>query len=52
MKGLPLKGLQFFMVVNNLGIIWRANKEHLDPDYPSNTVLPAKSYSFGAKIQL
>lgn len=52
LKGLPFESLQFFMVVNNLGIIWRANKEHLDPDYPSNTVLPAKSYSFGVRVQL
>lgn len=30
---LPATQLQFYMYVNNLGILWRANKAGLDPDY-------------------
>lgn len=32
-----LKSLQIALNVSNVGIIWRANKEHLDPDYESST---------------
>jgi TonB-linked SusC/RagA family outer membrane protein len=36
---LPGTALQVYIYANNLGIIWRANKDHLDPDaglfYPS-----------------
>ena len=28
----PMKNLQIYAYLNNLGIIWRANKYHLDPD--------------------
>ncbi|SFQ31016.1 SusC/RagA family TonB-linked outer membrane protein [Parafilimonas terrae] len=31
---LPVKQLQIYLNAANLCILWRANKEHLDPDYP------------------
>jgi TonB-dependent starch-binding outer membrane protein SusC len=43
-----LKHSQIFANIANLGIIWRANKEGLDPDYPAS-LSPLKSYSFGLR---
>jgi TonB-dependent starch-binding outer membrane protein SusC len=43
-----LKHAQIFANISNLGIIWRANKEGLDPDYPGS-LSPLKSYSFGLR---
>lgn len=43
----PVKSLRVYGNARNLGIIWRANKQGLDPDYP-NTLYPMpKSWSFG-----
>ena len=36
LKRLPLKSLSFSASVRNLGIIWRANKEGIDPSYVRN----------------
>jgi TonB-linked SusC/RagA family outer membrane protein len=47
---LPLKTINFYLNVNNLGIIWKANKEHIDPDYAGiNTLLPPKTFTAGIK---
>ena len=38
LKYLPFKQMQFYCYINNIGILWRANKSNLDPDvsrYPS-----------------
>lgn len=42
---------QFFFNVNNLAIIWRANKFGLDPDYP-NGVSPSRSFTIGLKLSM
>ena len=47
MQNWPVKSLRVYGYAQNLGIIWRANKQGLDPDYP-NTLYPLpKSWSFG-----
>jgi TonB-linked SusC/RagA family outer membrane protein len=33
---LPLAKLQFYAYINNIGILWRANKSGIDPDYNDN----------------
>ncbi|SEN07400.1 TonB-linked outer membrane protein, SusC/RagA family [bacterium A37T11] len=38
-RALLLRSLRVYAYVNNLGILWRANKQHLDPDYNSNATL-------------
>lgn len=43
------KNAQLYFSINNIGIIWRANKEGIDPDYPNATIPPAKSYSIGIR---
>ncbi|HET7117098.1 MAG TPA: hypothetical protein VFI29_11435, partial [Hanamia sp.] len=45
-KNVP--NIELYINVSNLGIIWRANKENLDPDYPA-TLKPEKSYAFGIR---
>ncbi|MRG45847.1 SusC/RagA family TonB-linked outer membrane protein [Chitinophaga sp. SYP-B3965] len=53
-KRLSLKQVQVYMNVENLGIIWRANKEGLDPDYDTgNTAyMPPKRIAFGLRMDL
>jgi len=52
--GLPFNTLRLFLYANNIGIIWRANHDGLDPDAVptsgSNTTMPnPRSISFGFK---
>ncbi|MBC7947799.1 MAG: SusC/RagA family TonB-linked outer membrane protein [Chitinophagaceae bacterium] len=46
---LPFRQMQFYATVSNLGIIWRANKHDLDPDYRSRTIIPARSLAAGIR---
>ncbi|MFW2477735.1 MAG: SusC/RagA family TonB-linked outer membrane protein [Sediminibacterium sp.] len=46
-KRLPLASIQFYFVINNPGMIWKANKYGIDPDFVS--IPPAKTYSFGLR---
>lgn len=39
-KKLPFNSLQLYMNISNIGILWRANHEHIDPDYVSAIPLP------------
>ena len=50
-KRLPFSFLQLYGNVNNVGILWRANKKGLDPDYPSG--IPAvRTYAIGLRARL
>lgn len=40
--------LQLYINASDMGILWRANKESLDPDYPNSLPVP-KSYSIGLR---
>ena len=42
-------GLQLYVMANNLGIIWKAAKDVVDPDYGSNDIRPSKSFTVGLK---
>lgn len=48
--GRLLKGLQVYGNVANLGILWRANKDNIDPDYPQG-MPPGKVWSLGIRTQ-
>lgn len=48
-KRMPFGNVQLYIILNNLGIIWRANKYGIDPDY-NNSVPAGKSIAFGTKI--
>lgn len=49
--GSLLDKMQFYCYATNLGIIWRANRLHLDPDYGTAMPAPA-SVSFGIRKNL
>jgi TonB-linked SusC/RagA family outer membrane protein len=51
----PFTSLQAYTYINNVGLIWRANKDHLDPDleYLDNYSIPTPlSVAFGVKAIL
>lgn len=47
-KRLPFKSLQMYVNASNLGIVWRANTDHVDPDY-ANVIPNPKSFTLGVK---
>ncbi|MGC4235407.1 MAG: SusC/RagA family TonB-linked outer membrane protein [Niabella sp.] len=47
----PFKQAKLFVAINNPGILWKANKLNIDPDYP-NGLMPSRTFSFGTKIEL
>jgi hypothetical protein len=48
-KKLPVKNCNLYLNINNLGIIWRANKHGIDPDYRESAILPSKNYAVGIR---
>lgn len=50
-KKIPNGTAQLYLNVANLGILWRANKDKLDPDF-ANTIPPSKQFTIGLKIGL
>lgn len=52
LKKLPFEGISIYLYGNNLGVIWLANKEGIDPDYAVGDVLfpVPKSLALGIKI--
>lgn len=48
-KSAPFDQLQFYVNVANLGIVWRANRDKIDPDYPS-TLPPSKAFGLGVRM--
>ena len=48
-----LKALQVYLNASNLGVVWRANKLGIDPDfnYPLNSFIVPKNYALGIKAQ-
>ncbi len=45
---LPFRDVLIYLNAANLGLLWRKNKEGLDPDYV-NVVPPSKSFTFGIR---
>jgi len=41
--------IQFYANASNLGLVWKANKYNIDPDYPAGLPAP-KTFAFGIKI--
>lgn len=46
-----LKALQVYLYVNNLSILWRANKNGIDPDVLT-AIPPSRTYALGIKLDL
>jgi hypothetical protein len=53
LANLPIQNLQLFVSANNLGILWKANKAGIDPDYNWGTysLKPVTTYSIGLRTQ-
>jgi TonB-linked SusC/RagA family outer membrane protein len=51
-KGAAPLTLRFFASGNNLGIIWRANKYGLDPDYGTAEIPASRVYAIGIKLSI
>jgi TonB-linked SusC/RagA family outer membrane protein len=52
-KGTALaRRLQLYANASNLGILWRANKRGLDPDYLATGLPPAAAYALGFRLFL
>ena len=53
LKRLPINNLDVYIQADNLGILWRANKDGVDPDYVptsySRFVPPSRSFAIGLK---
>ncbi|MEN5376516.1 SusC/RagA family TonB-linked outer membrane protein [Sphingobacterium kitahiroshimense] len=41
--------LKMYVNISNLGLLWAANKEHIDPEFPYR-MTPPKMFSFGIKL--
>ena len=49
--GTAVKQANIYVNVANLGILWRANEQGIDPEYSGNTSLPIeKTLAFGCKL--
>jgi TonB-linked SusC/RagA family outer membrane protein len=48
-RKLPVQSFRLYVYANNLGILWRANKQGIDPDYIS-TIPNPRSIAVGLKI--
>jgi len=46
----PVETIRFYIYCNNLGILWRANKQGLDPDYPNASYPPSRSIAVGIQV--
>lgn len=49
LEKLHLKNLQVYGYANNLGIIWKATKANLDPDYLISPYVNPKTFSIGVR---
>lgn len=52
-----ISSIRFYFLINNIGILWRANKYKIDPDFPapafgnSNVGIPLpRTVSAGLKV--
>lgn len=51
--GLPFNRVELYGYINNIGILWRANKNGIDPDYLPNEALiypNPRMYSLGLRV--
>jgi TonB-linked SusC/RagA family outer membrane protein len=47
-----VKRTSLYATVTNLGMLWKANKQGLDPDYYSREIPAAKTYVIGLQVSL
>lgn len=50
-KRLPFENIQLYLYANNIGILWRANKLNIDPDFGNSFIPPARSVAIGINVR-
>lgn len=45
--GVAFKSIQAYTYINNVGILWKATKQNIDPDYNTASFVNPKTFSFG-----
>lgn len=50
--GRAIKSLQLYCNINNVGLLWKANKYGLDPENYKQPTPPARNYSFGLRASI
>jgi len=49
LAGLSIEKLQMYVYARNLGILWKSNKQGIDPDYIESQYIAPKTFAFGVK---
>ncbi|MBE5320027.1 SusC/RagA family TonB-linked outer membrane protein [Pedobacter sp. MR2016-19] len=54
LSGKLLRGITFYATLSNLGLLWMANKQGIDPEYEINGtgIAPSKTISLGLRLGL
>lgn len=47
---LPFSRIRFYAYSRNLGIIWRANKQGIDPDFPTADYVMPRTFAIGVQV--
>jgi len=50
LKRMPFHSLRCYAYARNLGIIWKANQEGIDPDFPNSDFVAPRSVAIGLQI--
>jgi TonB-linked SusC/RagA family outer membrane protein len=50
-NNLPFKSIQLYLNCSNIGILWRANKQNIDPDYRDAVIPPSFTTAIGCRFQ-
>ncbi|RYE23106.1 MAG: SusC/RagA family TonB-linked outer membrane protein [Sphingobacteriales bacterium] len=45
-----IRGINCYVSIKNIGILWRANKSGTDPDYPVGSILPGRNTALGFTV--
>lgn len=46
------RNIQVYAYANHLGVLWKASKTNLDPDYPTSDFPPQRSWAVGVRVTL
>lgn len=47
---MPLHQIRLYAYARNLGVLWQANKRHVDPDYPSADFVAPRMFAVGVQV--
>lgn len=50
LKKIPVSQASVYVVGNNIGLLWKANRLGIDPEYSNNSIPPARSIAVGLRV--